>query len=240
MHHGTQKDRRHELVLLDETNPRSVINAVSDQFAKRLRAIATGENSYLLGLTERKLRNHLFQKGKAPTPMDDRIRFAFWIEWDRYNAQDRKDDFNMSSVLGRNISKEAFYKHYITDDCQLAWLLCPPTKYMELLDEALRVSTEKLIELVSAIDAEKCELKEREFVLRVSRELAERTGAVGKKPIPVKLTKLTDGEAQDQGPEAPPEDYEAKVRAELAQIENLSAKVDEREQKASGGLVAGQ
>ena len=154
MHIPQKAHSRKELVLLDENNPRSLVRLVPEAMAKRIRDLWSGDNKGLLGLTEHCLRKALVRAGKRPTAADNRIRLQFWLEYDNVQGdyRDKTPLMVMPRVLGFAMTKESFYSHYITDDHRLAWVICPPTDYVDTVQDVLMETTEKLREVVSELD----------------------------------------------------------------------------------------
>jgi hypothetical protein len=153
MHETSRLQQRKELVLLDESNPRSMINLVPDPVAKQLKILWDSSQKHLLCYPEHGLRGELYRKGKSPTAIDNQIRLNFWIEYDYVQTQDayRIPKMNMGKVIAHLIAKEAFYSGYITDRYKLAWLMYPPVSYEMAQNELLNLSIEKLREFVEKV-----------------------------------------------------------------------------------------
>lgn len=200
MHETNHKKRRDELVFFDPKNPRSVVSLVPEMFAKRMQALWLSEDAYLLGYTEHKLRGELIRRGKSPTATDARIRLQFWLEYDRVQNEPKPREMEMAYVIGFLMAKEAFYIHYIQDNCALAWLLCPPVEYVHALEEILRESMER-IRLALQIDVVKANGEPNgralAFLLKTDREIFQRWAALTKTKI-----KISE-EVEEKEPEGP-------------------------------------
>lgn len=108
------------------------------------------DKKYLLALGERGLKSEMGRQDKGPTPLDNRLRLQFWLEFDRMQTEDdRGPEMQMQSVLGTLVPKEVFYLHYIVDPFKLAWLLCPPLNYVVSLEETLTFALDQLRESIA-------------------------------------------------------------------------------------------
>lgn len=142
-------DRRIELTLFDPENRRALAALLPEAFVKQIENLWNGPNSHLLGLGEWELYRTAKSHGRPLSPTDSQLRMQFWFE---YNAQQEDPDphypqLNMSRIIGRATAKENFYRHIITDPIKLAWILTPPTNYINALDLALMTATQRMIEI---------------------------------------------------------------------------------------------
>jgi len=199
MHKHNPMNTRKELVFFDPKNPRSVFSIVPEMISKRMRDLWLSEDAYLLGYTEHKLRGELIRRGKAPTATDSRIRLQFWLEYENISISPRPCEMEMAYVIGFAMAKEAFYTHYITDNCALAWLLCPPVQYVHALEEVLRESMER-IRLAIQIEPAKAngEANGRvlAFLLKTDREIFQRWAALTKTKVKIE-NPIEDDEKED-------------------------------------------
>lgn len=220
MHSRNQKNNRKEIVFFDEKNPRSLVNLLPEALGKRLRDAWKSEDAYLFGLSERRLRRDLVGRGKAPSATDSRIRLQFWLEYDRIQVEDalRIPEMNMAYVIGFAMAKEAFYTHYITDNCALAWLLCPPVQYVDALEEVLRESMERVREaLDSDLIGEDGKPRERmlAWLLRTDSALFQRWAALRKVSgvqVPDEPGEEKGSQQSDSGGEGNSEEAEREAR----------------------------
>lgn len=208
--------RREELVFFDPQNKRSIINLVPPEMAQRIRQLRNSEDGHLLGFTERKLRLELARRGKPLCANDERLRLQFWLEYERIqDDHDNKKKFDMSYVVGRIIGKEQFYTDYITDNCQLAWLLCPPVNYAQAIEQALLVSTNKIIEVIEEVSAKEMygSANQMNWLLRANKELHERHFGIQKRAY---QRKENDSEAEEvPTPVLTPEELVLQKRAQI-------------------------
>lgn len=93
----------------------------------------------MIGMTERQFLREWGLKFKhGPEPLDHLLRFQFWLEYHRSQGEDAtRPKINMTYVIGHSISKENFYRFYITDPMRLAFMLRPPVEYVAALRAAL-------------------------------------------------------------------------------------------------------
>lgn len=149
MHVTAINYRRQELTFFDEKSARSLVNLLPEAFGQMLRHLWNSDHAHLLSLSESSLRRELRRRDKNPGPLDEELRFKFWIEFER--VQDEMADdakMNVTRILGRRMPKEAFYKYYLPDQHKLAWLLCPPSDYVAMLEMNLRIAQERVTEIL--------------------------------------------------------------------------------------------
>lgn len=124
--------------LTDRSDPRALVNLVPPKLAE---LIETLPKEYL-DMNDRELTAH-FKKWKVDiTPLENRLRIAFWNEYD--NAQKNKKPMVISNVYGGVCSKSYFYDRILRDKHKFAWVLCPPARYTEALEELLHLGIEEL------------------------------------------------------------------------------------------------
>lgn len=184
MHQDNPLRRRSEVVFLDEMNARSLVNLLPDAMSHLLK-IAWNDppKKALLGLGEKALRNEMIRHDRGPTAMDNRLRFQFWLEFDRCQLEEDRPRLIMQNVLGTLIPKEVFYSHYIVDIYKFAWLMCPPLHYVAALEETLTYALEQLRESITApIKRENGEinLTYADYVMRTHSKLHAHLQAVTK------------------------------------------------------------
>lgn len=178
------------------------------------------------------------------------MRLQFWLEYERIQDTGRfpsEMEINLSYVVGFAMSKESFYKYWLTENTSLAWLLCPPVEYKAALEEALR---ESMVKLRSCLDFDlmkadgELNLKALQWLLRADEHIFKRLkgmeklpGQVPKIEKPVKETKQVEPPppevTEPQGPTA-----EELLKAELAEIARLKEEKKARE-KAKAREVSG-
>lgn len=135
--------------ILDESNPRSIINLCP----KNIRAAILRTPIEFIEMDEADLVPRAFPKiqpGKAapkPTPIDCRIRTAFWIEYDR--CQQHMLPMLMKNIYGGVCTQSYFQQHWLSSKYKTAWLLKPPTDYRIALEELLMYGVEEMREVMS-------------------------------------------------------------------------------------------
>lgn len=131
---------KHELVLLDESDERSLVNIVPPKFREAIQNLANNFPEYLEE-TELDL-----QRIVKPTPLDDRLRVAFWHEYTA--AQDLGRDIKLANVFSNYCSDFYFYSKFITRPEKVAWIICRPANYMQSLEASLNNGKNRLDELM--------------------------------------------------------------------------------------------
>jgi hypothetical protein len=116
------------------TEPRALINLVPTAVAAAF-VEAHQASPDLFGQDERDLFLELRRTKRLPSPTDNRMRIAFWMEYDR--AQARGSDMNMEMVYGGICSRPFFYQYYLKAAYRIAWLMTPPVEYEKKLLEGL-------------------------------------------------------------------------------------------------------
>lgn len=144
MHDSTHMDHTRELVLFAEGNGRALSALVPDAFALQLRALWSGEARELLIFNEHRLINKFAQLKRSITPLDRELRLRFWLEYNRVMDLPRPVKMDMGYVLGRTMAKEKFYRDYITDPLNLAYLALPPVSYESALQFNLELAMAKI------------------------------------------------------------------------------------------------
>jgi hypothetical protein len=125
----------HDVVLLDESDPRSLINLVSEKFRTKMRILAEKHPEYF-SMSERQL--YLTLK---PSDTDDKFRLLFWKEYNR--AQDNGTTMRMPNVYSPVMSREG-YNSMIDNIHRIAWIIKPPEEYMISLEAALNKGRENI------------------------------------------------------------------------------------------------
>lgn len=118
-----------ELILFDEANPRSVINMVPGRVKEEMLRLQIMYPHYFIE-TETELYDIL-----KPSDLDDRLRVAFWHEYDR--AQDRGVSMQMKNVFSLFCSDVTFYKKILISAGRFAWIINRPSDYAMSLEASL-------------------------------------------------------------------------------------------------------
>lgn len=133
--------------VFQRTNERSAINLV----APRIQAAfidAQKQAPDLFEMDEGDLFKHLRSNGLAPNATDNRLRLAFWLEYDKVQQQVQKS-MQMTNVFGGVCSAHFFYAKYLAVPSRIAWLLCPPVHYLIKMEEALDFGIDRLRDILS-------------------------------------------------------------------------------------------
>lgn len=132
--------------LWSRADERALINLVPGSLGEALLA-ASQSHPELFQMDERTLYKSLRDLNMQPTPTDNRLRLAFWNEYDRAQATHRP--MEMVSVFAGVCHKSYFFGRYITRPEKLAWLVCPPASYEVVATEALSYGLEQMREILS-------------------------------------------------------------------------------------------
>lgn len=134
--------------LLDPSNPKSIPSLVPPVVAERILSLVHNQNmAKYVGLAEYELWTELRRVHKSPTPTDALVRYNFWNEYNRA-IKDLPPRINITEVYGTVISREMFYKKFITDPFRLVWMITPPQSYENLLNEVMEYSIRQLREIL--------------------------------------------------------------------------------------------
>lgn len=126
--------------LWDTDNPRSVVNLIPETVANKLRAAVTAKPD-LFSMDERALRLAV-----RPTPNDNRLRLAFWNEYNR--AQETGTPMRMVSVYAGIVTQQFWDNHYLVEPRNIAWLITPPAHYLVMVEEALSHGIERMRDIL--------------------------------------------------------------------------------------------
>lgn len=135
-----------DIIIWEDTEPRSVLNLVPSEVREKfLKARSTMPD--LFEMDEVTLGRELKKFRMAPTAIDNRIRLKFWLEYDQCQFE-QNPSMNMSKVIMGLMSREGFYKNYLSMYTRVAWLLCPPTNYTVKTTEALEFGLEQMRDIL--------------------------------------------------------------------------------------------
>lgn len=245
MHVTTHLERRKEVVLFDETNPRALCNLLPVTFVKHMKNAWDSPENTLFRLEEKALHQELKKQNAEPNPTDNRLRMQFWVEYDRVQKGDEREArMSVANIMGFLITKEVFYTYYISNPRKLIWLLCPPLSYVQHMEETLFLSMEKVRQMVEAVTilnvgdgSVAISDKNMQFLFRVNRDLHARYCALNGLPffdidgiVPKKASKKLAGEKSH--PDETPEDtekitLEESIAEKKREIEELRKKQSE-------------
>lgn len=108
-----------DVSILDETNPFSLINLVTDDLVPFFKAIP---HKYWT------TPEHKLFKILEPDETDSRLRLTFWDEYNQ--SQVKRTRINISNVVRGVCSRDYFYETILRDPKKLAWVATPPKDYM--------------------------------------------------------------------------------------------------------------
>lgn len=137
--------------VFQRTEPRALINLVPSQVQAAM-LDAQKKEPELFGLDERDLFKRLRQSERSPSPTDNRIRLAFWMEYDSSQAEGR--DFNIARAYSGICNRQFFYQHYLHSAARVAWLITAPVGYETKMEEALDYGLDRMREYLE-LDATK-------------------------------------------------------------------------------------
>lgn len=226
MHDSHNKTFRKELVLLDKSNPRSLVSLLPEAMEPLLSALWNSENGKLLSYSEKRLRDHLHVHACWPEPVDERIRLNFWLEYERIQAieHSKGHKIDMAYVIGHAMAKEVFYKHYITNPLKLVWMLCPPHDLEVSMKLAFTHCMDRIVDVVRKLgEKDEPTKNDLDFLLKTQERLSAQL--YGTKVKGEKVTKGEESEPEPpQGldvPAAPSVSAEDELKRELEALSKI-------------------
>lgn len=135
-------DRLAAFSIFDEENPLSVINLVPPMMQEAIRKIPD-QVTYLTHATEAQIRKEV-----KPTERDERLRLAFW---DEYNyASSVGTQMRINHIIKGCVAVEHFYEIYLKTPKKLAWIITPPKFYSQGMKYILHLGLDRLTEIMQA------------------------------------------------------------------------------------------
>lgn len=160
--------------LWDRANDRSLVNLVPRTVAAHLEQ-AQASRPDLFNLDEKALK-----RAVSPSPTDNRLRLAFWMEYDR--AQSTQKSMNITQVYSGICSRQYFEDKYLKTPERVSWLACQPHAYSLIMEEALAYGIERLREILDLpmiSSSGKVDTRAAELILKTVALLDQRVkGAV--------------------------------------------------------------
>lgn len=141
---GDPSQAKPDFEILNESDPRSLINLVPPKLKL---AIENTPDWYLEMDEQALLKSFKAHNGYEPTFTDHRIRISFWAEYER--AQRLGISLHMPNVYGGVCSKSYYLRNFLEDKQRVAWLLCPPAEYTQIMNEALIYGVGQLRDLLA-------------------------------------------------------------------------------------------
>lgn len=134
-----------EIVIWDEMNSRSLVNMLPEHISREARNVYFEHPEYF-GLSERELAKVIREKKDLrPCATVNRIRLKMWEEYDR--AQMTNTDMDLVRVYGAICAKETFAS-LMKVAYNIAWILCPPTDYLVMMEESLLFGIEQIRDIL--------------------------------------------------------------------------------------------
>lgn len=215
-----------DVVLIDEADPRAVINLLPDSFREAVKDLAFERPEYLnqdertLARLYREQRDAgLITKDAAVMgPMENRLRVAFWLEYNR--AQDNRAKMRLENICAGLCTRAYFENEILRRKTKLAWVLTPPISYTNAMEEALIYGVEKIRDIldVELKDSKgQVNVKAAEVLLKTIQFLDQRVkGAIVQKVDTRSLVVHANTDSKPKGSE--PVTLES-VQKELASLE---------------------
>lgn len=122
-----------ELSIKDKDDERSLVNIATSIVGNAITAIP--DDIFLLG--EEQLR-----KSANVQLSEERLRVAFWVEYER--AQKTNSKMNMNNVYMGIVTKKYFYTYIVGNSLKLAFMCTPPIEAQIALEELLLFGIEQM------------------------------------------------------------------------------------------------
>lgn len=123
--------------MLESKNPRSIINIAPEGMKELIEKLPRE----FLEMSERRLHEVV-----DPDPMLNRVRLAFWKEYDIAQGEIRKMGWlGVTKMVQR---PSVMLKRMMEDPLKLAWILCPPANYDVFLEEAIQHGMTRIREIL--------------------------------------------------------------------------------------------
>ena len=186
----------------------------------------------LFGLDEFDLLKKLKYLKASPNANDNRLRLAFWMEYDRIKAGDLGGkQMKMSAVYNGICTGQYLTQRYLLCPERVAWMLCPPASYDVFMEEALvfgMAQLREVLELPLIDEKGKVNVGLASLKERIVMKLHERKyGAVIQKSLNVNLNSedgmKIDKKLQEQIASCSMEDIQRRFK-ELSKRDRLAPK----------------
>lgn len=178
-------------------NPRAIVNLVPGVVKEKFEQHVFEHPEYF-DEDERDLLKMLREANKTPSPVDNRLRLRFWMEYD-YCQTYMSKGIDISRVIAGICSREYFYTKYLRQPSKVGWLLCPPSAYMLKAEEALEFGLDQLRDILeqSHLAGGKVDTKLGELKLKIVALLEPRVrGAVVQKSMNMHAVSASPAAAQ--------------------------------------------
>lgn len=101
----------------------------------------------LFGLDERALLKKLREERCKPTPTDNRLRLAFWQQYELVMAG-QQSAISLDKLAAGICAKEYLVQEYFKYPQKVAWMITPPVAYTILVEEGLQFGLEQLRDIL--------------------------------------------------------------------------------------------
>lgn len=202
--------------------PRAPINIVPPGM-QRAMLEAFQANPELFAMDETGLYQELRTRGRQISPTDNRLRLAFWLEYDRCHSESRP--FQTGNVFGGVCTKQAFFANYLTVPDKVAWMLLPPVDYAVRIREAHSFGLDQM-RAILAINAEangKVNVKLMELQAKIFHMLDQREKGGYTQRQEIKQLSITASASQVQ---------EATMEKTMAALNERLKALDKKEREA--------
>ncbi len=139
---GPMEKKKNEMIIRDKDHPRSIVNLVPEAVQRAIMKLPDS----MVDIGEPALRKILHERKVEITPLDERLRFMFWREYD--TAQNNNRDMTMTNVYYGICSRDSFYLSLQNKE-RTAWMLCPPVDYEIATEEALIYGINQLRDILA-------------------------------------------------------------------------------------------
>lgn len=222
--------------LWNRKEERSLPNILPAEFVidcERVRAKDPG----LFELDERTLLKRLAKARHKPTATVARLRMKFWVEYDR--AQGSKSMMRVTAIY-YGICFQEHFLHAVSKPSALAWILCPPSNYIAVLDEGLAMGLERAREVLDESPVNEkgvinTALAELQWKITQGFELRKH-GAVAQKMETVSKS-LNVNVHSHSNAQLPPEQKKVLEIAQSMSVEDMESEIRKLEEKEAQKTV---
>jgi hypothetical protein len=95
---------------------------------------------------EKALYKNLKHQKRTPTAVDNRLRLAFWQEYQRATTQN--EGMKTQNLYMGVCSAEYYHTHYLNNPNKVAWLMCVPSSYEVAMKEALHFAIDQMRDIL--------------------------------------------------------------------------------------------
>lgn len=216
--------------LYDTDNPDALINRLPDRLVPIFHRVKNKLPRTLLS-DEKAVRRYV-----NPDDRDDRVRLAFWDEYNASTAGNKK--MSLQCILSGTTAWDTWITAYEPNDKRMCWIFTPPTSYVAQMRHILHRGTERLLEIINlpmVNDEGKVDIKIANLVLRAWQlaDMRVKGGVMQKVQIEQKSMNL------NLNAESTVDNLRAQVSGmDLKELETLEARI-ERAKKDSYKYLKG-